>query len=96
MLKVFGQSVNLRMSGSNPIFPVGSPIYLDYNATTPVDPVVFDAIKPHLQTVWGNPSSTHFFGQVPKTSIGIARARLKEAVGSRHSGDEIIFTSGKY
>ncbi|TMD02708.1 MAG: aminotransferase class V-fold PLP-dependent enzyme, partial [Chloroflexi bacterium] len=40
------------------------PVYLDYNATTPVDPVVVEAMLPYLSTYFGNPSSTHRYGHI--------------------------------
>lgn len=42
------------------------PIYLDCNATTPVDPRVVEAALPYLTQHFGNPSSTHHYGQAPK------------------------------
>ncbi|MFL5666624.1 MAG: aminotransferase class V-fold PLP-dependent enzyme, partial [Ktedonobacteraceae bacterium] len=45
------------------------PIYLDYNATTPVDPAVVEAILPYLSTHFGNPSSTHRYGQAAHQAL---------------------------
>ena len=39
------------------------PIYLDYNATTPLDPAVIEALRPYLDTHFGNPSSSHVYGR---------------------------------
>ena len=68
------------------------PIYLDYNATTPVDPQVRDAMLPFLDTHYGNPSSTHSYGQ--KVSRAIDQARKQTASLIQASTPEIIFTSG--
>src|SRR6266496_2977645 len=45
------------------------PIYLDYNATTPVDPAVVEAMLPYLSTYFGNPSSTHHYGQAAHQAL---------------------------
>lgn len=66
-------------------------IYLDYNATTPVLPEVFEAMTPYLTSEWGNPSSTYKFGSKLKTVIETARAQVAELIGARSM--EIIFTS---
>ena len=68
------------------------PIYLDYNATTPVDPQVRDAMLPFLDTHYGTPSSTHSYGQ--KVSRAIDQARKQTASLIQASTPEIIFTSG--
>ena len=68
------------------------PIYLDYNATTPVDPQVRDAMLPFLDNHYGNPSSTHSYGQ--KVSRAIDQARKQTASLIQASTPEIIFTSG--
>ncbi len=68
------------------------PIYLDYNATTPIDPEVAAAMLPYLSDVFGNPSSTHWYGMRAKQSVESARRRVAELLGC--SADEIIFTSG--
>ena len=66
-------------------------IYLDYNATTPVLPEVFEAMTPYLTSEWGNPSSTYNFGSKLKAVIETARAQVAELIGARAM--EIIFTS---
>ena len=68
------------------------PIYLDYNATTPIDPAVLDAMLPYLQTHFGNPSSTHAYGKTAHDAIDRARAQVASLIGAEP--DEILFTSG--
>jgi cysteine desulfurase len=68
------------------------PIYLDYNASTPVAPRVLDEMLPYLKNKYGNPSSTHGFGVVCRTGIEQARERVAGLLGCEAS--EIIFTSG--
>ncbi len=68
------------------------PIYFDYNATTPIDPAVRDAMLPYLEEHFGNPSSGYIYGQRAKEAV--ARAREQVAVLISASADEIIFTSG--
>ncbi len=68
------------------------PIYLDYNATTPVDPVVVEAMLPYLSTYFGNPSSTHHYGHIAHQAVDNAR---QQVAGLLHcSPNEIIFTAG--
>jgi len=67
-------------------------IYLDYNASTPVDPRVFDAMLPYLKDKYGNPSSSHSFGIACRTGIEQSRERVAGLLGCEAS--EIIFTSG--
>ena len=68
------------------------PIYLDYNGTTPHDPAVIEAMRPFLETEFGNPSSTHWYGIKPKQAVEQARRQVANLL---HCGpDEIIFTSG--
>ena len=55
-----------------------TPIYLDYNATTPIDPAVVDAMMPFLRDHHGNPSSTHVYGQATRDAI-VFCARKQEA-----------------
>jgi cysteine desulfurase len=68
------------------------PIYLDYNASTPVDPQVLDEMLPYLKDKYGNPSSTHAFGAACRAGIEQARERLAALLGCE--AEEIIFTSG--
>ncbi|HEY2330121.1 MAG TPA: cysteine desulfurase family protein [Verrucomicrobiae bacterium] len=67
-------------------------IYFDYNATTPLDPAVRDAMLPFLGDVWGNPSSVHHVGQKARALLDDARDRAAKFLGAKPS--EIIFTSG--
>jgi cysteine desulfurase len=66
-------------------------IYLDYNATTPIDPKVFKSMLPFLQSNFGNPSSNHVFGRVPKDAVENSRKQVADLIGA--NVDEIIFTS---
>jgi cysteine desulfurase len=65
-------------------------IYLDHNATTPVDPRVLEAMLPLLQEAFGNPSSLHWFGQRARAALDEARGRVAELIGA--SPSEIVFT----
>jgi cysteine desulfurase len=67
-------------------------IYLDHNATTPVDPQVADAVIRTLRDTVGNPSSIHFFGQQAKAALDDARVAVASLIGAEPS--EIVFTSG--
>jgi cysteine desulfurase len=67
------------------------PIYLDYNATTPVDPRVVEAALPYLTVHFGNPSSTHYYGQAARQAIGHARGEVADLLGAHI--DEIVFTA---
>ena len=67
-------------------------IYFDYNATTPLDPAVRDAMLPFLSDVWGNPSSVHHVGRKARALLDDARDRAAKILGAKPS--EIIFTSG--
>lgn len=68
------------------------PIYLDYNATTPHDPEVVEAMRPFFERIFGNPSSTHWYGIEPKQAVIRAREQVASLLGCRP--DEVIFTSG--
>jgi cysteine desulfurase len=68
------------------------PIYLDYNATTPLLPEVVDAMLPYLREHFGNPSSRHVYGRRTHDAIERARGHVAALIGS--DADEIIFTSG--
>jgi cysteine desulfurase len=67
-------------------------IYLDYNASTPIDPVVADAMRPLLEGTFGNPSSGHWAGTPAKTALENARRDVAGLLGC--AADEVIFTSG--
>jgi len=67
-------------------------IYLDYNATTPVDPVVVEAMLPYLSTHFGNPSSSHSYGYVAHQAVDSARAQVAQLLGCTPA--EITFTGG--
>lgn len=70
--------------------PADRPIYLDYNATTPVDPAVVEAMLPWLRGDFGNPSSTHAYGRPPRDAVARARTQVAGLIGA-HT-DEIVFT----
>jgi cysteine desulfurase len=67
-----------------------NPIYLDYNATTPVDPAVVDAMLPYLHEHYGNPSSQHLYGRKTHAALEHARSQVARLIGAR--ADEINFT----
>jgi len=69
---------------------MNAPIYLDYNATTPVAPEVVDAMLPFLREHFGNPSSSHPFGRFAAQAVAEARNQVAALIGAR--GDEIVFT----
>ncbi|HEX6479457.1 MAG TPA: cysteine desulfurase family protein [Ktedonobacteraceae bacterium] len=68
------------------------PIYLDYNATTPVDPTVAEAMLPYLAIHFGNPSSTHAYGHAAHKAVDTARKQVASLLGC--SSSEITFTGG--
>ena len=67
-------------------------IYLDYNATTPVAPEVAEAMLPYLKDYFGNPSSSHWYGQQTKQAVEKAREQVASLLNCET--DEIVFTSG--
>jgi cysteine desulfurase len=67
-------------------------VYLDNAATTPIDPDVVEAMLPYLESTFGNPSSTHFFGRQAKAAIENSRRSVAKNLNC--SPSEIIFTSG--
>jgi len=67
-------------------------IYFDYNATTPLDPAVREAMLPFLGDVWGNPSSVHHVGQRARSALDDFRDRAANVLGSKPA--EVVFTSG--
>jgi cysteine desulfurase len=69
-----------------------TPIYLDYNGTTPHAPEVIDAMRPFLETEFGNPSSSHWYGIAPKRAVEKARRQVARALGC--DPEALFFTSG--
>jgi len=67
-------------------------IYLDYNATTPVDPGVAKALMPFIFQHFGNPSSSHAYGQTAKAAVEKARGQVAKLMNCTPS--EVLFTSG--
>jgi cysteine desulfurase len=67
-------------------------VYLDHAAATPLDPHVFDVMKPYLKEVCGNPSSFHTVGKQAKDAIEVSRETMARLLSARP--DEILFTSG--
>lgn len=67
-------------------------IYLDYNATTPVDPAVLDTMLPYLSGEFGNASSIHTFGQRARAAVETAREQVAALLNAHPQ--EIVFTSG--
>jgi cysteine desulfurase len=69
------------------------PIYMDHNATTPVDPRVIEAMLPAFTVHFGNPASrTHAYGWAAARLVERSRERIADALGAHP--DEVIFTSG--
>jgi cysteine desulfurase len=66
------------------------PIYLDYNATTPIDPAVTEAMLPYLTGGFGNPSSDHHYGTAPSAALEHARDQVAALIGA--AAGRIVFT----
>lgn len=69
-----------------------APVYLDYNATTPLEPAVLEAMMPWLSQRFGNASSRHEYGRDARRAIDAAREQVALAVGAHPT--EVVFTSG--
>src|SRR6266436_5447723 len=67
-------------------------VYLDYNASTPVDPAVATAMRPFLEDHYGNPSSGHWAATAAKAALETARGQVAALLGCHD--DEVVFTSG--
>jgi len=67
-------------------------IYMDHGATTPVDPLVVDAMLPYFTETFGNASSLHSFGQEANSALEQSRQQVAASIGAKP--EEIIFTSG--
>jgi cysteine desulfurase len=72
--------------------PMPRTIYFDYNATTPLDPVVSEAMLPYLREVFGNPSSVHHIGRRARALLDDAHERVARVLRCKPS--EVVFTSG--
>jgi cysteine desulfurase len=68
------------------------PIYLDHNGTTPIAPEVTEAMQPFWGPAFGNPSSGHAYGRIPRDAVAKARRQVADLLGCLPA--EIIFTSG--
>jgi cysteine desulfurase len=69
-----------------------NPVYLDYNATTPVDPAVLEVMLPYWREQYGNPSSNHVLGVRAREAVERARWHVAELLGAKP--EEIVFTGG--
>jgi cysteine desulfurase len=69
-----------------------APVYLDHNATTPVDPRVLEVMLPYFSQHFGNASSRHEYGRAARRAIDEARQQVAQAVGAHPT--EVVFTSG--
>lgn len=67
-------------------------VYLDNAATTPLDPEVFEAMRPYMLEHFGNPSSTHSHGRIVRAAVESARKKVAELLNC--TPGEILFTSG--
>ena len=67
-------------------------VYLDYNASTPIDPTVAAAMRPFLEDYYGNPSSGHWASIEAKAALEMARSQVAALLGRQN--DEVVFTSG--
>ena len=66
-----------------------TPIYLDYNATTPLDPAVVESMLPFLREHYGNPSSTHSLGKTAHNAVEQARQQVAQLLGAPFGGDHL-------
>jgi cysteine desulfurase len=69
-----------------------TPVYLDHNATTPLDPEALAAMRPFLEQHFGNPSSEHAFGRTAHDALAVARERVAALLGC--AVEEVVFTGG--
>ncbi|MCP4472027.1 MAG: aminotransferase class V-fold PLP-dependent enzyme [Gammaproteobacteria bacterium] len=69
---------------------MNAPVYLDYNATTPVDPRVAKVVEPYLYQHFGNPSSTHVYGRNAHQAVERARRQVARLIAAEV--DEIVFS----
>nr|XP_045003816.1 selenocysteine lyase isoform X2 [Jaculus jaculus] len=78
--------------GGRETSPPERKVYMDYNATTPLEPAVMEAVTEAMREAWGNPSSSYVAGKKAKDIINTAREAVAKMVGGRPQ--DIIFTSG--
>lgn len=88
--RLAGRRRGIRVSTPIPPPLADGPVYADYNATTPVDPRVIEAMLPYLTFHFGNPSSGHRYAEEPRGALADARAQVADLVRAR--ADEIVFT----
>src|SRR3546814_3496603 len=69
----------------------GRPIYLDYQATTPLAPEALRAMRPYLEELFGNPHSPHLYGREADAAVETARAQVASAIYV--SSERLFFTS---
>ena len=86
---LFVSSFRCKMSQNG---PMPRTIFFDYNATTPLDPAVREAMLPFWGEIWGNPSSVHHVGQRARAALDDARDRAAKVLVCKPG--ELIFTSG--
>ncbi|KAM9030979.1 selenocysteine lyase [Sarcophilus harrisii] len=79
-------------NGGGETCPRERKVYMDYNATTPLEPEVMQVVTEAMQEAWGNPSSPYLAGRKAKDMINVARENLAKMVGGK--SQDIIFTSG--
>lgn len=68
------------------------PVYLDHNATTPLNQQVVEAMMPYMGGIYGNPSSVHRYGRMARDALEQARSQVASLVGAQTN--EVVFTSG--
>ncbi len=68
------------------------PVYLDHNATTPLSPIVLEAMMPYMSGIYGNPSSVHRFGRLTRSALEQARNQVAALVDA--DVNQVVFTSG--
>ena len=71
---------------------MNKPIYLDYNATTPLAPEIIEAMRPFIEEHFGNPSSSHWYGREPRRAVEMAREQVAGLL--KCLPEEVVFTSG--